>query len=204
MTTVAVDGWDNGSAALRAYPAYGKPRNLRSVVLPYPSTCEGARSRSTVVGCPTIPAGRSERMRRNARERRLDALEQRFIPAGAGTLGRTDDLILLFRFIAAGAGNACEQSTTGAGMVGDAQRARRKLQSQRLVRLPPCRPFVLKARDGLAEIMQADQTGNPARHMLTGHTKYLSSPVETAWWLMLDDAFGHSRHIQQMRQYAVP
>ncbi|MCY1371937.1 hypothetical protein D9M69_591070 [compost metagenome] len=49
--------------------------------------------------------------------------------------------------------------------------------------------------------MQAYQAGNPPHHMLTLQTQDLRCPIKTACRLALQDAFGHRRHIQQVRQY---
>src|SRR5690606_13523704 len=64
-------------------------------------------------------------------------------------------------------------------------------------------PFVLKAGDSLAKVMQPHQAGNPASNMLALQPQRLSGPIQCAHWLMSQHPFGHRRHIQQMRQHTM-
>ncbi|TBU82933.1 hypothetical protein DNK06_05090 [Pseudomonas daroniae] len=73
-----------------------------------------------------------------------------------------------------------QQRCTGAGMIGDTQRARRERQAQRLS-LSPFEPLVLKAGNSFAKIMQTNQAGHPARHMHSLNAQRLRCPIERGY-----------------------
>ena len=120
---------------------------------------------------------------------RTDRLQHAHDPARLGTLCRQ---------------MPPEQGRAGAGVIGDAQGRFGESQAMRLVTLPPRRPLGLETGNGLAEIVQPRQRGDmPGKNGLR-QAELRGEAFVRGWRLAFQKRLGDSRHVQHVRQQAMP